>query len=127
MPKMLLTTLVNREVQTSDTLVYRKDLPKSGFISAIDIGVRFTNGATVSSTGDPLDIFNHISLLINGTDFRFHMKGQDVYRYNWVKDGKPMPQYWTQVASATQETWFRIPLGRFIGDKMFGLDKAGLH
>ena len=122
MPKMMVTTLIDREVQTSDTLVYRKDLPKTGYISAIDIGVRFTNGATVPQNRDPLDIFNHISLLFNGTDYRFHMKGQDVYRYNWAKMGKPMPQSWTEVASATQETWFRIPLGRFIGDPFYGLD-----
>jgi len=123
-PKMIITTLMDREVQTSDTLVYRKDLPKTGFVSAIDIGVRFTNGATVPVDGDLLDIFNHISLLFNGVDYRFHMKGQDVYRYNWAKDGKPMPQSWTQVASATQEGWFRIPLGRFLGDKEFGLNLA---
>jgi len=122
MPKMKVTTLTDREVQTSDTLVYRKDLPKTGYVSAVDIGVRFTNGATVSATGDALDIFNHISLLFNGTNYRFHMKGQDVYRYNWVKGGRPMPAVFTQVASATQEVWFRIPLGRFIGDPFFGLD-----
>ena len=122
MPKMAITTWIDREAQVSDTLVYRKDLPKEGYVSAIDIGVRFTNGATVPQNKDPLDIFNHISLLFNGTDYRFHLKGQDVYRYNWAREGKPMPQSWTEVASATQETWFRIPLGRFIGDKEYGLD-----
>ena len=124
MPRMMITTLLDREAQTSDTLVYRKDLPKTGYVSAIDVGVRFTNGATVPQNKDALDIFNHISLLFNGTDYRFHMKGQDVYRYNWVKEGKPMPCYFTEVASATQEVWFRIPLGRFIGDTVFGLDLA---
>lgn len=124
MPKMMVTTLMDREVQTSDTLVYRKDLPKSGKISAIDIGVRFTNGATVPQNRDPLDIFSHISLLVNGTDYRFHMKGQDVYRYNWARDGRPMPCSFTEVASATQEVWFRIPLGRFLGDTQFGMDLA---
>lgn len=124
MPKMMITTLIDREVQTSDTLVYRKDLPKSGKVSAIDIGVRFTNGATVPQNKDPLDIFNHISLLFNGTDYRFHMKGQDVYRYNWAREGRPMPCIFTEVAGATQEAWFRIPLGRFIGDTQFGLDLA---
>lgn len=126
MPRMLVTTLIDREVQTSDTLVYRKDLPKQGYISAIDIGVRFTNGATVPQNKDPLDIFNHISLLINGTQYRFHMKGQDVYRYNWVREGKPMPCTFTEVASATQEVWFRIPLGRFLGDTLYGLNLAAV-
>jgi hypothetical protein len=93
-----------------------------GFVSAIDIGVRFTNGATVPQNKDPLDIFNHISLLFNGTDYRVHMKGQDMYRYDWVKGGKPLPQTWTEVASATQETWFRIYLGRFVGDPVFGMN-----
>jgi hypothetical protein len=119
---MTVTTLMDREVQTSDTLVYRKDLPKEGYISAIDIGVRFTNGATVPQNKDPLDIFNHISLLFNGTDYKYHLKGRDAHYYNWSREGKPMPCYFTEVASATQEVWFRIPLGRFIGDKEYGLD-----
>lgn len=117
-------TLMDREVQTSDTLVYRKDLPRVGKVSAIDIGVRFTNGATVPINMDPLDIFNHISLLMNGTDYRFHMKGQDVFKYNWMKLGKPMPYKFDNTASATQTVWFRIPCGRYLGDEQFGLDLA---
>lgn len=115
-------TLMDREVQTSDTSVYRKDLPKIGKVSAIDIGIRFTNGATVPINMDPLDIFNHISLLMNGTDYRFHMKGQDCFKYNWMKLGKPMPYKFDNTASATQTVWFRIPCGRFLDDEQFGLD-----
>jgi hypothetical protein len=117
-----LVTLFSRDVQTTDTLLYRKDLPKTGFISAIDVGMRFTNGATAPANKDPLAIINHITLLLNGTDYRFHLTGPECFRYNWVRNGHPMPYTFTEVASATQEVWFRMPFGRFMADPFFGLD-----
>ena len=38
--------IMDREAQSSDTSVFRKNLPKAGSYSAIDIGIRITNGTT---------------------------------------------------------------------------------
>jgi len=40
------SVIMNREAQPSDTALFRKDLPKAGCYSALDIGIRLTNGAT---------------------------------------------------------------------------------
>ena len=114
--------LMSREAQSSDTALFRKDLPKSGAYSALDIGIRVTNGSTSAVNLDILDIIKHISLVMNGNDYRYHVKGQDLYRHHWMKNGRPMPASFDESGSATQEVWFRLPFGRFLGDPMFGLN-----
>ena len=114
--------LMSREAQSSDTALFRKDLPKSGAYSALDIGIRVTNGSTSAVNLDILDIIKHISLVMNGNDYRFHVKGQDLYRHHWMKNGRPMPVNFDESGSAVQEVWFRLPFGRFLGDPMFGLN-----
>lgn len=122
MPRIEVVQLVNREAQTSDTATYRKDLPKAGFISAIDVGIRITNGATPPEDKDIEDVINGLYLVANGTDVIFKMGGANMYRYNWLKNGKPMSSSEDETASAVQEKWFRINLGRWLADSEFGLD-----
>ena len=114
--------IMSREAQTSDTALFRKDLPKSGAYSALDIGIRLTNGATSSINLDLLDVLKHISLVCNGNDYRWHISGQDFFRHYWMKHGRPMPYNWTEAASGVKECWFRMEFGRFLGDPMFGLN-----
>lgn len=114
--------IMDREAQTSDTAVFRKNLPKAGSYSAIDIGIRITNGSTSAQGIDLLDALKHISLVMNGNDYRIHLSGHEFFRYQWMKHGKPMFYTWTQSASGVQEVWFRMDFGRFLGDREFGLD-----
>ena len=116
--------IMSREAQTSNTALFRKDLPKAGKYSALDIGIRLTNGATSAINMDILDVIKKISLVINGNDYRWHISGQDFFRQYWVKHGRPMPYTFTESASGVQEVWFRMEFGRFIGDEQFGLDLA---
>lgn len=116
------SVIMSREAQSSDTALFRRDLPKSGSYSALDIGIRLTNGATSAINLDLLDVIKHISLVCNGNDYRFHISGQDLFRNQWIKNGRPMPYNWTESASGVQEVWFRLPFGRFLGDLQYGLD-----
>src|SRR5512139_1475460 len=122
MVKLEQTVLMSREAQTSDTALFRKDLPKAGAYSALDIGIRLTNGATSGIALDILDVIKHISLVMNGNDYRFHISGQDFFRQHWMKHGRPMPYTFTESASGVNEVWFRMEFGRFLGDTMFGLN-----
>src|SRR5574344_381117 len=116
--------IMSREAQTSNTALFRKDLPKAGKYSALDIGIRLTNGATSGINLDILDTIKHISLVINGNDYRWHISGQDFFRQYWMKHGRPMPYKFTESANGVNEVWFRMEFGRFIGDEQFGLDLA---
>lgn len=116
--------IMSREAQTSNTALFRKDLPKAGKYSALDIGIRLTNGATSGINMDILDVIKKISLVFNGNDYRWHISGQDFFRQYWMKHGRPMPYTFTESASGVQEVWFRMEFGRFIGDEQFGLDLA---
>jgi hypothetical protein len=120
--KCEIATLVSREAQTSNTAVYRKDLPKSGCYSAIDIGIRLTNGVTSAINMDLLDAIKRISLVVNGNDYRYHLSGQEAFRLYWLRHGHPMPYTWTEAASGVNEVWFRMEFGRYIGDSLYGLD-----
>ena len=114
--------IMSREAQSSNTALFRKDLPKAGKYSALDIGIRMTNGATSAINMDLLDVIKKISLVCNGNDYRWHISGQDFFRQYWLKHGRPMPYTFTESASGVQEVWFRMEFGRFIGDEQFGLD-----
>ena len=122
MPLLQQSILMNREAQVSNTALFRKDLPKAGCYSAIDIGIRLTNGATSGINLDLLDVIKHLSLVINGNDYRYHMSGQGAFRNYWMTHGRPMPYNWTEAASGVNEAWFRMEFGRFLGDNQFGLD-----
>lgn len=122
MARLEQSVIMSREAQTSDTALFRKDLPKNGCYSALDIGIRLTNGATSGINLDLLTVIKHISLVMNGNDYRFHICGQDFFRHFWVKHGRPMPYIWTEAASGVKEAWFRMEFGRFLGDNQFGLD-----
>jgi hypothetical protein len=120
--KMKMLTLVNREAQTSDTAVYRKELPQVGCYSAIDIGFRVTNGATSAINLDPIDLIKRLMLVINGNENRIYLSGQEAFRLHWMRTGRPMPYTFKESASGVQEVWFRMQFGRFIGDTVYGLD-----
>jgi len=124
MVKLEQSVIMNREAQTSDTALFRKDLPKAGSYSALDIGIRVTNGATSAINLDMLTMLKHISLVCNGNDYKWHINGQDFFRHYWIKHGRPMPYTWTEAASGVKEVWFRMEFGRFLGDPEFGLDLA---
>ena len=55
------SVIMNREAQSSDTALFRKDLPKSGSYTALDIGIRLTNGSTSGIDVDLLTVLKHIS------------------------------------------------------------------
>ena len=114
--------IMSREAQSSDTALFRKDLPKAGCYTALDIGIRLTNGSTSGIDVDLLTVLKHISLVFNGNDYRVHISGQDAFRHYWMKHGRPMPYFWTEAASGVNEVWFRLEFGRFMGDNQFGLD-----
>ena len=122
MVKLERAVIVNRDTQVSNTAVYKKDLPKSGCYSAIDIGIRVTNGGTSNVNGDIIDSINHIGLLVNGNEYRHWITGQELFRYHWLKRGQPLAYTFTEILSEVQEVWFRLYFGRDIGDKQFGLD-----
>lgn len=122
MVKLEQSVIMSREAQSSNTALFRKDLPKAGAYSALDIGIRITNGATSAINLDPLDLIKHISLVVNGNNYLWHIKGQDFFRWYWMKHGRPMPYTFTESASGVQEVWFRMEFGRFLGDTMFGLN-----
>lgn len=120
--KLEMVSLVNREAQTSDTAVYRKDLPKRGVYSAIDIGFRVTNGATSAINMNPIQLVKRIALVVNGNENRIYLSGAEAFRLHWMKTGKPMPYTFTEAASGVQEVWFRMMFGRYLGDPLYALD-----
>lgn len=119
-----IVTLVNAEAQTSDTAVYKVDMPKAGGISAIDMEFKFKNYASTGyQNKDLLDAINRIELVFNGTDRRFSMTGQEAFRMHWMKFGEPLQYNWDEtLGTVWPSVKFRIMPGRYIGDPQYGID-----
>lgn len=118
-----IVTLVNRETQTSNTAVYKKDLPKAGGISAIDINVRMQNAGTAYTNKDLLDAISRIELIFNGTDRRLSLTGPEMFRLGWLKTGSPLAYNWDQTpTTGYPEVKLRYMPGRYIGDPQYGID-----
>jgi hypothetical protein len=119
----LRTYLADRAVQGSNDAVFRQDMPKTGLISALELGVRITNGAT-SGTEQIVDAIDRIELIGNGSFPIISMTGRMAYAYASLMLRRRPPQIRTMAATAVQEAWFLIPLGFSIWDPRHYLDLA---
>jgi hypothetical protein len=117
------TYLADRAVQSSDAAVFRQDLPKTGLISALELGVRLTNGAT-SGTEQIVDAIDRIELIADGSFPLVSLTGRMAYAYTSLMLKRRPPQVRTMAVSGVQELWLLIPMGFSIWDPRHYLDLA---
>lgn len=117
----LRTYLADRATQSSDDAVFRQDLPKTGVISAIELGVRMTNGAT-SGIAIIADQIDRIEVLGNGSFPILSLTGRAAYAYASLFLKRRPPQVRTMAVSGVQEAWFLIPFGFGIWSPTGALD-----
>lgn len=115
------TYLADRAVQGSDSAVFRQDLPRTGRVSAIEIGVRITNGST-SGTEIIDDAIDRIEVLGNGSFPIKSMTGRMAAAAGALWLRRRLPQVRTQAASAVQERSYLIPFGFRVGDPVHYLE-----
>jgi len=96
-------------------------LKVSSPISAIDIIIRATNGAT-SNQGNPLHIDVDRIEIIDGSDRLFSLSMvQGIIQHAMSERNYP-PHLLSEAAAAVQEQGFRISFGRYLGDPEYWLD-----
>lgn len=117
----LRTYLADRATQTSDAATFRQDLPRTGQVSAIEVGVRITNGAT-RGTEQIEDAIDRIEVLGNGSFPIISLTGRSAKALAALFLRKRPPRRRTEAASAVQEASFLLPFGFHIWDQGQYLD-----
>jgi hypothetical protein len=119
----LRTYLADRAVQSSDAASFRQDMPRTGVISAIELGVRITNGATSGLEIIP-DAIDRIEVLANGSFPLVSLTGRSAYALASLFLKRRPPQVRSEAAAGVQEAWFLIPFGFTIWSPQGYLDLA---
>lgn len=117
----LRTYLADREIQSSNAATFVSNLPKTGNVSAINVGVRITNGAT-SGLEIIADAIDRIEVLANGSIPIVSMTGRMAYAYASLMGRRRPSQSRNESAAAVQEAWFLIPFGYTVWDPSLYLD-----
>jgi len=98
------------------------DLIKIGLpISAIDVLIRATHGATMNQ-GNPLNVDVDNVEIIDGTDRIFSLSLAQGIGNHCYQRGKYPHAVLNEGAAAVQEEGFRINFGRYLGDPEYWLD-----
>ena len=92
-------------------------------ISAIDVIIRATNGATMNQ-GNPLHVDVDNVELIDGSRIVHNLSLRDAIIQHCYERGRYPAHILHENASAVQEETFRISFGRFLGDPEYWLDPA---
>lgn len=113
--------LVDQDSRASDAETIRIKLPRQGFLSALDVRVRITNGATAGE--EPvLEAIDRIEVIGDGSRVLFSLEGQEAYRWGFVHYGRRPPEERDEAAGAVQELCLPVYFGRYLGDPEFNLD-----
>lgn len=113
--------LLNREVQSSDATTRIVALPRSGLLSALDLRIEMTNGAT-SGVNRIRDDIDRVEVIANGSQVLFSLEGVELERWQYVFTRRAARQILTAIGGAVQELWLLIPFGKRIGDPEYYLD-----
>ena len=103
----------------SDVLVDNLKVTKP--ISAIDVIIRATNGATMNQ-GNPLHVDVDNLELIDGSRVIHNLSLRDAIIQHCYERGRYPAHILHENAAAVQEETFRISFGRFLGDPEYWLD-----
>ncbi len=113
-----LETLANAEV-------WDIELPESGFLSAILLGIRATNGSTSNKEGWPHKLVDEIAVK-DGSKVIHSLTG-GLEQAVAALDTKKLPQdFYTEGPSLYQRGYFPVMFGRYLRDPMYGLNLATL-
>ena len=105
----------------ADTVPYTYNLKGLGPMSALDIIIRATNGAT-SNLGHPPHADITKVEVIDGSKVIHSLSGVEVRALNAIETKRFPPATYLEGAAAVQEEYFTIHFGRFKGDPDYWFD-----
>lgn len=114
--------IVEEQQQTSDAQTWEKTLPRTGVLSALEIRVSATNGATSNKDSPIFECVKKIEVIGNGSEVIYSTTGKENIVLNWLKTGRRLPENISEAPNDVQYNTYRILFGRYIGDEQCGLD-----
>ncbi len=112
--------LLDQETQANDAATRRVALPRTGALSALEVRVRITNGAT-SGLERIFDAIDRVEVVAEGSNVLFSLEGSELYRWAHHFYNREPPHIWNENATAVQSLTFPVPFGRWFGDPDFWL------
>lgn len=113
--------VIDYQSTEKDTATYKKDLDLVEPISAIDIEVESTNGATSNEDNFISDIVTKIEI-VDGSEVLHYTNMAQLQALQYYKTGKFPCIFPSEWASGTQRETARILFGRELWDPEFGFD-----
>lgn len=114
--------LENEAAQTADAATYRLELPEDGMLSALMLKITATNGATNNLNSMIKDAITRVEVIGNGSTVIHSYTGEELDRLTWRFLKKRGVELSSEDLDIVQFQTFMVPFGRFIGDKVYGLD-----
>lgn len=115
--------LLDQETQSSDSATRRITLPRSGFLSGLEVRTRVTNGAT-SGLEKVFEAIDRVEVIADGSTVLLSLEGVELYRWGHFIYGVEPPHRQDQQAAVVQELVLPVLFGRYFGDPEFCLDLA---
>lgn len=106
----------------SNAATQQEPLPKSGYLSGLEVRLAWTNGATGGAGEDVIDAVDRIEVIGNGSTVIFSLEGIEIAKWAQVWQRRRMVQQRDDRASAVQFASFTVPFGRWMGDPEAWLD-----
>lgn len=113
---MRLRHLVNDEIEASDASTFSTLLPETGYLHALFVTVKATNGATGGRAACPLDIADIVRVIANGEERIFELTPRELEKWTETCLGIPLEMIQDERAATVQSVVFPILFGRWFDD-----------
>lgn len=113
--------LVDDEVQSSDSAVFRHTLPNRGLLHSLLLKAKCTNGATEGHTVDIFDVVDKIEVIADGSRVLYSLVPTVIEKLHETFFGVPLHTVEDEGAAAVQSGVFPILFGRSLIDVNFGV------
>jgi len=116
---------LEEEAQTSDNTTFTKIFPSEGQVSALQMEMKATNGATSNIANLLPECVSSIEIKGDGVDTILSLDGYALWKYLWAIHGRCPVGSYTEHPGDGQWMKFVFPFGRWVGDQeyMLNLDK----
>lgn len=114
-------SLIRQETLTPDSGTRRLTLPKSNFLSALELRLAWDN-YTSRNTETIIDAIDRVEVIADGSKVLFSMRGAELFAWNWFHLRRPPKALISEDPADTQFVHLLVPFGRVLADPQFALD-----
>jgi len=116
-------SLIRQETPSPDAATRRLTLPKSNYLSALQVRLDWDNDSA-RNTESIVAAIDRIEVIADGSRVLFSMRGEELFRWNWFMLKRPPQSLLSEDPADTPFVNLLVPFGRFIADPQYALNLA---